>query len=706
MAKISNKVKARKAKALHAHRVKMLRRAALQQTRILTSEDTGGLPVKSVQQPATSQRTLRACLLGASTPPTAPDVAPTAPVVASTSAASTAADVASTAADAASTAADAASTAADVASTAADVASTAADGASTAADGASTAADVAGPSTSHDVLATPNISTKRKGTQSNATKRLKLFREEKNDSGSDSDSEVKCRINPRESVLMVTDKSLENYLDENYVCEYCSNATQRHTITIVQHDVKVTRRCSDCNISVTRQLMGNHENLISLVYSNMLSGHGYTYYSNMCSINRMKFVSYYMYNRIQRKIRDAANERWVHLQENTRRIIFDHYREHLDRHPIGGILDIDVSIDASWDTKGHHSQIGTAFVVEIFTGMVVDYNTFCKNCKQCQMFKSRKENGKITQAEFDSEMGKHLPDCDKNYDGTAKNMEADAAVLMWGRSQDNKLRYTTLVGDGDSSTFNKVCGMNNDAGPYEDVKVEKAEGINHFSKILATQLARQMSLVKGKGKLTNSTIQKLAGYFTKAIRDNIDTDWKQMRDACLSGLFHSTSTDEKPVHVHCPKGKDSWCFYQQDIANGKTPRSHKKMILHFQLPSIHMSEVLKIYHSLVSEENMTKCLKGKTQNPNESLHHRVWKLSPKDKYVGRVMVDFAMAVTAVNYNAGYMMGSLTNLLGLPQNDMTDWYFNMKDRRMKDPTRCTKPRKAPEEADPSYGADAD
>nr|XP_045625473.1 uncharacterized protein LOC123774857 [Procambarus clarkii] len=457
----------------------------------------------------------------------------------------------------------------------------------------------------------------------------------------------------------------------------------------------------------------------------MLNGNGYTYYQSMCSINNIKFVSHKPYNEIQKKIRDAANERWVHLQENTRSIIFSHYKNHLDRHPIDGVLDIDVSFDGSWHTRGHHSQIGTAFVVEIFTGLVVDHNTFCKNFTKCSAFKHRKQNGKITQAEFDTEMGKHLPDCDKNYNGTAKNMEPDAAVLMWGRSLDKKLRYTTLVGDGDSSAFNKICAMNNGDGPYADVRVDKAECINHFSKRLATQLCnfqktavewketkepvkktRRMSLVNGKGKLTDSTILKLASYFTKAIRDNINSDWKQMRDACLSGLFHATSTDEKPMHMHCPKGKDSWCFYQQDITNGMTPRSHKTMKVHFQLPSIHMTEVLKIYNNLVSEDNMTKCLKGKTQNPNESLHHRVWKLAPKDKYVSRVMVDFAMAMTAVNYNAGYMMGSLTNLLGLPQSDIRDRYFNMKDKKMQNPTRrTTKPRKAPEEADPGYGAGA-
>nr|XP_045585318.1 uncharacterized protein LOC123747283 [Procambarus clarkii] len=682
MVRVSNKKKALKARAVHASQVKKERKAALRENRVILSEDRGGLSARSVSQPRAPQHTLPRL-----TPSHSQGATPAAPAAPATQ---------------------------DLRPATPDV----------------LPLDVAGPSTSRDIVETPNISTKRKGTQSSATKRIRLYKQQQIDNDganeSDSESDVKCRINPRESTIMWTDRRVEQYLDKHCVCKYCSMDNLRHTVTPMQHDVKLEKTCNNCNVSNTEYLMGNHENLTSLVYSNMINGHGYLYYTSMCAVNNMKFVSHNTYDKIQKKIRDAANERWVHLRESTRHNIFNHYKEQFNRHPSGGVLDIDVSFDGSWHTRGHHSQIGIAFVVEIFTGLVVDFNTFCKNCHKCQITKHRKQQGKITQAEFDDEMAKHLPYCDKNYDGTAKNMEADAAVLMWARSQDIKFRYTTVVSDGDSSAFNKVCAMNNGDGPYGDIKVEKAECINHFSKRLATQLrnfqetaveieetkgpiknTRRMSLVKkGKGKLTDGTILKLAGYFTKAIRDNGNSDWKQMRDACLSGLFHATSTDEKPQHMHCPKGKDSWCFYQQDIANGKTTRSHKIMKVHFQLPSSHMTEVMKIYYNLVSEDNMTKCLKGKTQNPNESLHHRVWQLACKDKYVSRVMVDFAMAVTSVNYNAGYILGCLTNLLGLPQSDMRDWYFSMKEKNMQRQTRCTtKPRKAPEEADPGYGAGA-
>ena len=33
-----------------------------------------------------------------------------------------------------------------------------------------------------------------------------------------------------------------------------------------------------------------------------------------------------------------------------------------------------------------------------------------------------------------------------------------------------------------------------------------------------------------------------------------------------AGLFHVASSKNRLLHDHCPKGKDSWCGYQLDVA--------------------------------------------------------------------------------------------------------------------------------------------
>lgn len=55
----------------------------------------------------------------------------------------------------------------------------------------------------------------------------------------------------------------------------------------------------------------------------------------------------------------------------------------------------------------------------------------------------------------------------------------EAAKVMWSRSERFKLRYTTMVSDGDTKTFNALL----DLKPYgPDVVIEKAECVNHVAK--------------------------------------------------------------------------------------------------------------------------------------------------------------------------------------------------------------------------------
>lgn len=67
-------------------------------------------------------------------------------------------------------------------------------------------------------------------------------------------------------------------------------------------------------------------------------------------------------------------------------------------------------------------------------------------------------------------------------------MEADVAVILWDRSKNYNMMYTTFVSDSDSSAYRAVCAMNNGKGPNDEKKVEKAECINHVAKRLGTGL--------------------------------------------------------------------------------------------------------------------------------------------------------------------------------------------------------------------------
>lgn len=163
-------------------------------------------------------------------------------------------------------------------------------------------------------------------------------------------------------------------------------------------------------------------------------------------------------------------------------------------------------------------------------------------------------------------------------------MESQGAVTIWKRSeQEAKMRYTRFISDGDAKSLAAI----QKAEPYgPDVQIEKDECINHAGKRLGTALrktvtdyaTRKITLGgKKEGALTQAKIDKFQGYFQKAIIEN-SSDLAKMKNAVLAPIHHYASTDKKPLHRHCPQGRESWCFYQKaKAANRRSKPSHANM---------------------------------------------------------------------------------------------------------------------------------
>ena len=99
-----------------------------------------------------------------------------------------------------------------------------------------------------------------------------------------------------------------------------------------------------------------------------------------------------------------------------------------------------------------------------------------------------------------------------------------------------------------------------------------------------------------------------------------DTD--SMRDRLWATLFHCMSTGKEPHHTPCPRGANSWCFYQRALATDEEPPSHE---LHIKHSLAHVAEAMVPVYRHMSDPNLLKRLaKGKTQNSNESLHSAIW----------------------------------------------------------------------------------
>lgn len=79
------------------------------------------------------------------------------------------------------------------------------------------------------------------------------------------------------------------------------------------------------------------------------------------------------------------------------------------------VLDICVSFDGSWLTRGHTSHIGIGCVVDLLTGLCIDSYVVCNYCQVCET--TGKKLLQEKPLEYAAWAVKHLPTCDKNFGG-------------------------------------------------------------------------------------------------------------------------------------------------------------------------------------------------------------------------------------------------------------------------------------------------
>ncbi|KAK3932909.1 Pantothenate synthetase [Frankliniella fusca] len=128
-------------------------------------------------------------------------------------------------------------------------------------------------------------------------------------------------------------------------------------------------------------------------------------------------------------------------------------------------------------------------------------------------------------------------------------------------------------------------------------------------------------------------------------------DVQKMQNAILAAPHHYASTDKKPMHQYCPKGRDSWCFFQKAKAakpRSKPSHSGMKTTLNDKV----FKAILPAYQRLGEKELVTRCKDLLTQNANESLHNVVWSYVPKINFVSKGRLEFGATQAVGKYNMG------------------------------------------------------
>ena len=132
------------------------------------------------------------------------------------------------------------------------------------------------------------------------------------------------------------------------------------------------------------------------------------------------------------------------------------------------------------------------------------------------------------------------------------------------------------------------------------------------------------------------------------VKDNCDAVEK-MQNAIRATFYHKSSTDKKLQHHKCPPGVDSWCKFQQAKAEKKM-----KFFKHdyTALPKEVVDAIKPIYESRTSEELLQRCIRGFTQNSNESFKQIVWKIMPKTLPASFTTVSIAANIATCTFNEG------------------------------------------------------
>ena len=110
-----------------------------------------------------------------------------------------------------------------------------------------------------------------------------------------------------------------------------------------------------------------------------------------------------------------------------------------------------VSVDGTWQKRGHFSKTGVVFVISIRTGEVLDYELKTLHCR---------DDDTISTAHIKWE-NEHKDNCDINHSGSSDKMETNGTMDIFLCSMEKtKLKYVTFVGDGDSASVASVALIN------------------------------------------------------------------------------------------------------------------------------------------------------------------------------------------------------------------------------------------------------
>jgi hypothetical protein len=219
-----------------------------------------------------------------------------------------------------------------------------------------------------------------------------------------------------------------------------------------------------------------------------------------------------------------------------------------------GIPCIDVVADGCWSKRSYRTNYnalsGAAAIIGKRFGEILYIAVKNKYCMICNVAEKRNETPKTHQ-------------CFKNFSGSSTSMESNIIVEGFKNSVELcGLKFTKLIADGDSSTYNKIVNSQ----PYDNIKVEKIECRNHMLRNLCNKLKLLSTETRYPlyfRKALAGKILKLRRCITSAVkhRKNLNIEFKDkialLKKDVDNSIFHTFGNHKNCSSYFCNKQNES-----------------------------------------------------------------------------------------------------------------------------------------------------
>ena len=286
--------------------------------------------------------------------------------------------------------------------------------------------------------------------------------------------------------LSLLQDSLENFA----VCAKC----KKGKVTIMLNSAKkyglaeeYNLSCDKCNYTVSsntskRTFVNQKSSAYDVNVRSVLASQsmGHTALEQFCAtMDLPNPIHVAPYTKIQKGLSQSAQEVADDIMKDAGVRLFNHMKtgepDKIKSTKFGDLAYVPVTVDGTWQKRGHSSKTGVIFVLSVHTGEILDYELKTLFCQACNIHPP-------TSPDYENWKKKHSPHCNINHVGSSGKMESDGATEIFCRSiEKHNLVYSTFVGDGDTGTFGRVKEAR--FVKYGDIyPVEKEECVGHIQK--------------------------------------------------------------------------------------------------------------------------------------------------------------------------------------------------------------------------------